>query len=78
MKWRYNMKKVIGIILVVFLAFLWLNDYTPNEGIGEIKEGVEEASSLIKNSSKTAFPSEKSKESISRKAELIIEFLDKN
>ena len=43
-----------------------------------LKEGVEEASSLIKNSSKTAFPSEKSKESISRKAELIIEFLDKN
>ena len=37
------MKKVIGILLVVFLAFLWLNDYTPNEGIGEIKEGVEEA-----------------------------------
>jgi len=43
MKWRYNMKKIIGIVIVVFLAFLWLNDYTPNEGIGEIKEGVEEA-----------------------------------
>ena len=37
------MKKVLGIIVIVFLAFLWLNDYTPNEGIGEIKEGVEEA-----------------------------------
>ena len=37
------MKKIIGIVIVVFLAFLWLNDYTPNEGIGEIKEGVEEA-----------------------------------
>jgi len=42
------MKKVIGIVLVVFLTFLWMNDYTPNEGVGEIKENVENAMEDLK------------------------------
>jgi hypothetical protein len=28
--------KVIGIIVIVFVGFLWVNDYTPNEGVNEL------------------------------------------
>ena len=42
------MKKIIGLIAVVLLAFMWLNDSTPNEAIGELKESVEDSWSGLK------------------------------
>ena len=31
----------INIMLIIFLFFIWMMDFTPNEGIGEIKYKVE-------------------------------------
>jgi biopolymer transport protein ExbD len=32
---------MINIMLIIFLFFIWMMDFTPNEGIGEIKYKVE-------------------------------------
>ena len=34
-------KKIISSVLIMFLFFIWMMDFTPNEGIGEIKYKVE-------------------------------------
>mgnify|MGYP001183938301 CR=1 FL=1 len=31
----------INLVLIMFLFFIWMMDFTPNEGIGEIKYKVE-------------------------------------
>ena len=33
--------KLLGWIAMIFLCFIWVNDYTPNEGVEELSTLIE-------------------------------------